>query len=99
MDPYPTADIFAGAPGTIAPADGNYAPAALHNLVSADSSDATGTMGLNGLLDAQEENRRDGKPPLVGARHAVPVPGKFVDLGPNNERLEDVKPELVNALR
>ena len=99
MDLYPIADMSVGAPGTIAPADGNYAPAAPHNLVSADSSDATGTMGLNGLLDAQEENRRDGKPTLVGARPAVPVPGEFVALGPNNERLEDIKPELVNALR
>jgi hypothetical protein len=26
MDQYPTAEIFAGAPGAIAPADGNYAP-------------------------------------------------------------------------
>jgi hypothetical protein len=29
----------------------------------------------------------------------VPVLSAAVDLGPNNKRLEDVKPELVNALR
>jgi hypothetical protein len=36
---------------------------------------------------------------VVRAQHAVPLLGSAEDVGPNNERLEDVKPELVNALR
>jgi len=86
-------------PGFLAPADGNYSPGTLQNLIPADSLDATGTIGLNGMLDAVEEARRKGNPGPVGARHAVPVPGALVDLGPNNEHLEDIKPGLVNALR
>jgi len=35
---------------------------------------------------------------VVGAQHAAPLLGN-TDLGPNNERLEDAKPKLVNALR
>jgi hypothetical protein len=35
---------------------------------------------------------------VVGAQHAAPLP-RTTDLGPNNERLEDVKPKLVHALR
>ena len=86
-------------PGFLAPADGNYAPGTLQNLIPADSLDATGTMGLNGMLDTVEEARREGNPGPVGARHAVSVLGALVDLGPNNEHLEDIKPGLVNALR
>jgi len=82
-------------PGFLAPADGNYAPDAPLNLTQgaspaavADPRDADGD-----YLGAD--------PMAVGARHAVPVldPGAPIDLGPNNERLEDAKPELVNALR
>ena len=36
---------------------------------------------------------------VVGAQHAAPLLGTEYDLGPNNERLEDAKPELVHALR
>src|SRR5712664_1585560 len=36
---------------------------------------------------------------VVGAQHAAPLLGTAEDLGPNNERLEDMKPELVHALR
>ncbi|MGC1620742.1 MAG: hypothetical protein WA765_19795 [Candidatus Acidiferrum sp.] len=86
-------------PGFLAPADGNYAPGTLQNLIPADSLDSTGTMGLNGMVDAAEDNRREGNTLPVRALHAVPFPGAMVDLGPNNERLEDLKPELVNALR
>src|SRR5229473_1788017 len=35
---------------------------------------------------------------VVGAQHAAPLLGT-TDLGPNNERLEDVKPRLVHTLR
>jgi hypothetical protein len=40
-----------------------------------------------------------GEASMVGAQHAAPPLGATEDLGPNNERLDDVKPELVNALR
>jgi hypothetical protein len=89
MDLYPTADIFAGAAGAIVPADGNYTP--------------NGAQGVSpaAVLDARGVNEEDtlGADATVGARHAVPVLGAIVDLGPNNERLEDLKPELVSALR
>jgi hypothetical protein len=90
MDLYPTADIFAGAPGVIAPADGNYAPNGAQG--------ASPTLLSNARGDADESDL-DASPEFVGARHAVPVPAAKVDLGPNNERLEDAKPELINALR
>ncbi|MGC1266944.1 MAG: hypothetical protein WA853_11720 [Candidatus Acidiferrum sp.] len=86
-------------PGFLAPADGNYAPDAPPNLVATDSPGDSGSMGLNGLVDAQQENRRSGKTPLAGAELLAGGLGGVADLGPNNERLEDIKPELVNALR
>jgi hypothetical protein len=76
-------------PGFLAPADGNYAPNGAQGTSRAVFSDAR-RAGDESDLDAEA---------TVGARHAVPVLGTVVDLGPNNERLEDVKPELVNALR
>src|ERR1700688_4838488 len=78
-------------PGFLAPADGNYAP--------------NGAQGAGPTTAVVSDARRAGDESdldpeaTVGARHAVPVPSVAVDLGPNNERLEDVKPELVNALR
>jgi len=89
MDLYPTADVFAGAAGAIVPADGNYAPNGAQGVSPAAVSDARGVNEEDAL----------GADATVGARHAVPVLGAIVDLGPNNERLEDLKPELVNALR
>ncbi|MGC1089445.1 MAG: hypothetical protein WA894_13460, partial [Candidatus Acidiferrum sp.] len=86
-------------PGFLAPADGNYAPDAPPNLVATDSPSDTSSMGLNGLVDAQQENRRSGKTPLAGTELLAGAFGAVADLGPNNERLEDIKPELVNALR
>jgi hypothetical protein len=77
-------------PGFLAPADGNYAPDVAQGASPAVFSDARGVEDESDLVD---------DPSAVGARHAVPAPGAIVDLGPNNERLEDVKPELVNALR
>jgi hypothetical protein len=78
-------------PGFLAPADGNYAP----NVAQGVSPAA-----VSGARSANDETDPWADAP-VGARHAVPVfdPGTLVDLGPNNERLEDLKPELVNALR
>ena len=90
MDLNPTSDIFAGTPGAIAPADGNYAPNGAKDVSPAVFSDRR---------DVNEENSLGADSSFVGAQHAVPVLGTVADLGPNNERLEDVKPELVNALR
>ena len=90
MDLYPTAEMFAGTPGTIAPADGNYAPNVPQGASPAVFSDAQNSTDIDGLgTDAS----------VVGARYIVPLPGATVDLGPNNERLEEVRPDLVNALR
>jgi hypothetical protein len=79
-------------PGFLAPADGNYAPDAMP-LVVQGASPAAGSSATSNETDPWAGET------AVGARHAASVPGAIVDLGPNNERLEDVKPELVNALR
>jgi hypothetical protein len=45
---------------------------------------------------------QDGNAPTVGARHAVPLQaglGQSHPFGLNNERLEELRPDLVNALR
>jgi hypothetical protein len=76
-------------PGFLAPADGNYMPNGAQGTSPAVFSDAR-RGGDESDLDAEA---------TVGAPDAVPVLSAAVDLGPNNERLEDVKPELVNALR
>jgi hypothetical protein len=81
-------------PGFLAPADGNYAPNAVPNLAPGASPAA-----VSDGRDASDESDLWPDATDVGARHAVPVPDELVDLGPNNERLEDIKPELVNALR
>ncbi|MGC0774490.1 MAG: hypothetical protein WB543_16270, partial [Candidatus Acidiferrum sp.] len=90
MDLYPTAELFAGTPGAIAPADGNYAPNVAQGVSPAAVSDDRGVYAESSPGDDAT---------AVGARHAVPVLEAADDLGPNNERLEDIKPELVNALR
>lgn len=90
MDLYPTAEMFAGTPGTIAPADGSYTPNVAQGVSPAVFSDAQNSTDID-LLGTDAS--------VVGARYAAPQTGTTVDLGPNNERLEDVKPDLVNALR
>src|SRR6266478_6216913 len=77
MDLYPTAETWTGAPGAIAPADGNAASAV------APAS-----------LPAGGAHRHDGD-----ARHQDGGATNALDLGANNERLEDLKPKLVHALR
>src|SRR6202167_2908001 len=81
-------------PGFLAPADGNYAPNATP-LVVQDASPAAASeaRATNGEADPWADTS------VVGAQHAAPLLGMIVDLGPSNERMEDVKPELVNALR
>jgi hypothetical protein len=61
-------------------------------------------MGLNGAVEAQEEARRNGRPLSQSAKTSggdadATSKSAPIDLGPNNERLEDLKPDLVNALR
>jgi hypothetical protein len=94
MDLYPTADVFNGTPGAIAPADGNYAPNASPNAMLGASPAA-----VSDARTANDETDPWADASVVGAQHAAPLLGTVVDLGPNNERLEDLKPELVNALR
>src|SRR5438309_91685 len=84
MDLYPTTETWTGTPGAIAPADGNAV-----RTVAPGSSRADGTRGVDAdmrLLDDLQER--------PNANAAKPL-----DLGPNNERLEELKPKLVHALR
>jgi hypothetical protein len=79
MDLYPTTETWTGAPGAIAPADGNAASAAAAASLPPSDEDI-----LNGAPRQPYA--------LGGATSAL-------DLGPNNERLEDLKPKLLHALR
>src|SRR5689334_13051363 len=106
MDQYLTADIFSGTPGAIAPADGNYAAGVAPGYRSASPSlDEDAAVDPYDLNTFGGERRGGANASTVGAQHAAPLPGTPVnaasrlDRGPNNERLEDLKPELVNALR
>ncbi len=88
MDSYSTSDTWSGTPGAIAPADGNASTAA------APASWAAGSAYPgNNATPRQQTFRQDSG--QAGA-NSEPQP---VDLGPNNERLEDLKPKLVHALR
>src|ERR1700743_2522536 len=98
MNSYSTAESWTGMPGEIVPADGNYAPSPVAlasspaGFVGADASQnrrqsAGATKGdeFDELLDQQSNAGTEGSAPL--------------DLGPNNERLEDINPKVVHALR
>jgi hypothetical protein len=74
-----------GVPGAIAPADGNASENSKYE--TRNSSEATPNFDFR-VSD-------NGSSPSVGMT-ATP---ESVDPGPNNERLDEVKPELVNALR
>ncbi|MGB9466118.1 MAG: hypothetical protein WBR10_13485, partial [Candidatus Acidiferrum sp.] len=95
MDLYPTAELFAGTPGAIAPADGNYAPNIAQGVSPAAFSAPDYARGLD------EKDRGAVAPPYIADDSADSSGNAIVpvDLGPNNERLDDLKPELVNALR
>src|SRR6266571_6124606 len=95
MDLYRTVETWTGTPGAIAPADGNYA----HSPVIPNGAERS----EESLFDMESEKeqreisrfaRNDG----IGPSDREPAVTPF-DLGPNNERLEDAKPELVHALR
>ena len=101
MQPTSETENLFSARGVIAPADGNYVDplngaGAPHASAGAAPANATGTaagdpfdaLGLNGLLDAQAGTQQNNSAANFAA-----------ELRPNNERLEDLKPSLVNALR
>jgi len=76
-----------------APNDGSVAPL--------DGSSAGGGLTTSGALSAQGAKPAraplgiDGKQPAANAQEALAK----LALGPNNERLEELRPDLVNALR
>jgi hypothetical protein len=84
MDLYPTAETWTGTPGAIAPADGNAARAATPASLPASADHI-----LDGSPHQQDALRGSGQAGATGA----------LDLGANNERLEELKPKLVHALR
>src|SRR5260370_30641019 len=93
MDLYRTAESWTGVPGAIAPADGNASP--LSVIPSGVARSDTQSRNRGNEYDASSLD-----PSAAAAKAAAFARGdNSIDLGPNNERLEDVKPELVNALR
>jgi hypothetical protein len=87
MDLYPTAETWAGTPGAIAPADGNATTAA--RVVAPASLPAKSAGAESNESDDTEHARRQDASATTAA----------LELGPNNERLEELKPKLVHALR
>jgi hypothetical protein len=60
---------------------------------------ADGSVGNTAAQALRPENLASAtEASVVGAQHDAPLLGN-TDLGPNNERLEDLKPKLVHALR
>jgi len=92
MDPYRTAESWSGPPGSIAPADGNLTVGAVVRELGPEEY-------------ASVKVTPDGKGPTPEGVSYSNRPGSNAagnvanDFGPNNECLEDVKPELVHALR
>src|SRR5438874_1051001 len=84
MDLYPTNESWTGMPGAIAPADGNNA----RNSKAETRNSASEDTSFEFQFSSDE-----GKSSAPSDMSAPP------DLGPNNERLEDLKPKLVLALR
>src|SRR6266446_10384504 len=93
MDRYHTAESWTGVPGAIAPADGNAVAQAFRPEVFS-SADGTALEDRKGLTPKGVSYNANGTAQQDAGGADAPV-----DLGPNNERLEDVKPELVHALR
>ena len=85
MDPYVTAESWNGTPGAIAPADG---------------SATTGVVPVFSLASAMQDRAgEDAALPNPPAQVSAASSPSETDPGPNNERLDDLKPQLVNALR
>ena len=85
MDLYRTAETRTGVPGTIAPADGNSSGNSKYETRN-PPQDEYGT-NFDFRASGAESNESEITEPVL------------LDLGPNNERLEDLQPQLVNALR
>jgi hypothetical protein len=87
MDRYSTTENWTGIPGQIAPADGNYTPQVLTPIPSST------LLNDGGTSQSPEQDL------FRSARQGGATNPSMINLGPNNERLEDVKPKLVHALR
>src|SRR5262245_53601777 len=100
MDRYATAETCAGTPGAIAPADGNYA----HSPVIPNGAQRSEESLFGSADESQRGIPRFARNDEKGLNHGELPNGEAgtsppVDLGPNNERLEDIKPKVVHALR
>src|SRR3989442_15016014 len=100
MDLHRAAETWTDGPGAIAPADGNYAHSpVIPNGVERTEESLFGSARENGR-EIPRFARNDGKGMNDGERpddekgSSTPL-----DLGPNNERLEEANAELVHALR
>ncbi|HEY2460427.1 MAG TPA: hypothetical protein VGI16_06455 [Candidatus Acidoferrum sp.] len=96
MDLYPRVEM----PGSVAPADGNFDPnyamrSANYENRNAATEDGKDSSSANDLDDFALLEK-SGQQTADGARASAPA---AIDLGANNERLEDVQPRVVNALR
>jgi hypothetical protein len=102
MDLYYATENWTGIPGQIAPADGNYTPQVLTPIAScADAGYASHLVAPASLpadLHGTSANQNRQQDALRDSGQAGGT-NSPIDLGPNNERLEDVKPKLVHALR
>jgi hypothetical protein len=87
MDLYPTSKYFGGIPGAIAPADGNSAQTANYEMRSPEVQTQNAPEDDIGILDGKDKIDEGQRAPVA------------IDLGANFERLEELKPDLVNALR
>ena len=92
MDPYRTAENWCGPPGSIAPADGNASAGAVVRELRPE--EYASVKVAPGGKSVTPEGVSYGNAPA----NNVPA-NPAIDFGPNNECLEDVKPELVHALR
>src|SRR5580704_17320186 len=103
MTPYSTAQSWTGMPGEIVPADGNYAPASVAPVYP-DNERASLPEDFDGAGATQKRPQDAGATKgddfddvlKQAANGGTTYP---IDLGPNNERLEDVNPKVVHALR
>jgi predicted RNA-binding Zn-ribbon protein involved in translation (DUF1610 family) len=98
MEPYSTAESWTGMPGEIVPADGNYAPSPVAPASLPAGFDGVGA-AQNRRQDAGATKRDDFGELLDQQSNAGSEASAPLDLGPNNERLEDINPKVVHALR
>ena len=103
MDRYSTTQTWTGVPGAIAPADGNYTPQVLTPISPSGPGDyaphLVAPASLPAVLHGTGANENRQQDALRDSGQAGATNPSTIDLGPNNERLEDVKPKLVHALR